>query len=109
MSAVIIAEQQARTFFLKCRLGVPRCRSRSRVGVSRTARRSYATPTVESSNLQTGSAKEKPYYVTTPIYYVNAGTDDWKREMDIADAVQLHTQDISTHWSLPMFLSDGMH
>lgn len=78
-------ETQARSFFLRCRArswqSRPDCASRaygkgpreafSTVPDNRPAEHSYDPNRVETHTQK--STPYKPYYVTTPIYYVNAG------------------------------------
>lgn len=68
---MLALEQRARSFFLQCRASAARCKYQSSFAINRSfPRRAFATvePLLDDTD-----KKKKPYYVTSPIFYVNSG------------------------------------
>ncbi|KIW17880.1 methionine-tRNA ligase [Exophiala spinifera] len=71
---MLALEHRARSFFLQCRASA-RCKYQSSFAVNRSSfpRRAFATASeLEPLSDSSTERRKKPYYVTSPIFYVNS-------------------------------------
>lgn len=65
-----LLEQQARTFFLRCRVAPPLTDASNSLRIRFVQTRSLSSSAPPPNN--DADAPQRPYYITTPIFYVNA-------------------------------------